>query len=291
MATLLNRRRYMGTLGEIDYSKQYLTFEALESGTFRFTNNISYSVNNGATWISLLANTDSPTITAGDRILWKASGITPDSTNGSGTFSSTGNFNVEGNAMSLLYGDNFRNQYVVENYALRRVFRECSKLISAEFLSLPATIVGLKGYSDIFAKCSNLTTAPELHITSTGENCCDSMFSYCSKLTKAPTVLPATTLSKNCYAGMFWECLLLEIAPILPAITLVSGCYNYMFRYCSKLKYIKAMFTTTPGNSYTNNWTQNVPGSGTFVKNSSATWNVRGASGIPNNWTIETTST
>ena len=49
------------------------------------------------------------------------------------------------------------------------------------------------------------------------------------------------------------------------------------------------MFTTTPG-PYTQNWLYNVSSTGTFVKNSAATWNVSGASGIPSGWTVQTAS-
>lgn len=60
-----------------------------------------------------------------------------------------------------------------------------------------------------------------------------------------------------------------------------------MFTYCSKLNYVKAAFTTTPGNSYTRNWLNGVASTGTFVKNPAATWDVTGANGVPNGWTIE----
>jgi hypothetical protein len=61
-----------------------------------------------------------------------------------------------------------------------------------------------------------------------------------------------------------------------------------MFNGCTSLNYIKAMFTTTPSTSCTNYWVNNVASSGTFVKNSAATWNVEGVNGIPTGWTVET---
>ena len=61
-----------------------------------------------------------------------------------------------------------------------------------------------------------------------------------------------------------------------------------MFNNCTKLNYIKAMFLTTPSNTYTENWTYNISSSGTFVKNASASWDVTGVNGIPENWTVET---
>jgi hypothetical protein len=89
---------------------------------------------------------------------------------------------------------------------------------------------------------------------------------------------------------MFNGCTSLTTAPELPATTLVNSCYEYMFEGCSNLNYIKAMFTTEPSSSYTTNWVNGVAASGTFVKNSAATWNVTGADGIPTGWTVQTAS-
>ena len=63
-----------------------------------------------------------------------------------------------------------------------------------------------------------------------------------------------------------------------------------MFYGCTKLNYIKAMFTTRPSTSYTSNWVSGVAATGTFVKNSAATWNVTGVNGIPSGWTVTTAS-
>lgn len=63
-----------------------------------------------------------------------------------------------------------------------------------------------------------------------------------------------------------------------------------MFINCSNLNYIKAMFTTTPTTSYTAQWVSGVAATGTFVKNSAATWNVTGVNGIPDGWTVQTAS-
>lgn len=87
---------------------------------------------------------------------------------------------------------------------------------------------------------------------------------------------------------MFEGCTSLTTAPVLPATTLISNCYESMFDGCTSLNYIKAMFTTTPSNTYTNNWVKNVAANGTFVKNSAAQWYVTGINGIPNGWTVQT---
>jgi hypothetical protein len=69
---------------------------------------------------------------------------------------------------------------------------------------------------------------------------------------------------------------------------LADRCYSSMFNGCSNLNYIKAMFTTEPSSSYTNNWVSGVSSTGTFVKNSAATWDVTGNNGIPTGWTVQT---
>ena len=50
------------------------------------------------------------------------------------------------------------------------------------------------------------------------------------------------------------------------------------------------MFTTTPGNSYTKDWVDNVASNGTFVKNIKAKWTTTGYSAIPIGWTVQTAS-
>ena len=86
---------------------------------------------------------------------------------------------------------------------------------------------------------------------------------------------------------MFQGCTSLTTAPELPATTLVSNCYNNMFQGCTNLNYIKAMFTSVPSSSYTSNWVSGVSSTGTFVKNSAATWTNTGVNGIPTGWTVE----
>ena len=115
--------------------------------------------------------------------------------------------------------------------------------------------------------------------------CFYQLFADCRVLRSAPD-LPATTLKANCYYYMFRQCTYLVSAPVLPAKTLVSNCYSYMFNGCTNLNYIKALFTTTPSNTYTNAWVQKVASSGTFVKASDATWNVTGNNAVPNKWTV-----
>lgn len=380
-----------------DYSKDYLTFEALEDGTFTFTMgiklsttcvpSIAYSTDNGETWITTNNRDDrevvvtTPTITAGNKVLWKSNAVQfrfnlnssyPDSSGGYSSFTSSGNYNIEGNIMSLLYGDNFNENNTFKTYvstgygagSFAYLFRNSTKLLSIEHLILPVTILTNYCYCNMFQGCTSLTTAPKLPATTLAESCYREMFSGCTSLTIVP-VLPATTLAKhcysnmfsgctaltttpvlsatilakhcysnmfygctslttvselpattleqncydamfrgctslttapvlsaitleqNCYNAMFYGCIALTTAPELPATTLVNSCYNGMFQNCTNLNYIKAMFTTEPSTSYTDNWVNGVKSTGTFVKSDNATWNVTGSHGIPSGWDIE----
>lgn len=114
------------------------------------------------------------------------------------------------------------------------------------------------------------------------------MFRECTTIVSVDeNFLPATTLSENCYYALFYNCISLVNAPVLPATTLCLDCYNYMFYGCNRLNYIKALFTTTPRDYYTNNWVLGVASTGTFIKNPEATWDVVGDSGVPEGWRVK----
>lgn len=253
---------------QIDYSKTYLTFEALESGTFTFTgystNTVSYSIDNGKTWTSLASATASPTISAGDRIMWKASRLSIDSSeSGIGTFSATGNFNMEGNAMSLASGDDFIGKTTISAYQFRTLFKNNTKLISAENLILPATTASSGCYREMFYGCTGLTTPPEL---------------------------PATTLSNNCYDYMFYDCTNLKSAPKLYAATLANNSYRGLFYGCTLINYIECLATDISVSNCTQYITRNVASTGTFVIADGMTSWQRNYHGIPSGWTVRTKS-
>jgi hypothetical protein len=243
-----------------DYANDYLTFVALESGTFTFTpqnsNVISYSSDNGKTW----TDGNSVGVNNGDKVMWKGT-MTPASS-GIGTFSATAEFDVEGNVMSLLFGDNFKGQTDLtgKDYAFYQLFYQNTKVINAENLSLPATTLASSCYSGMFNGCTSLITAP---------------------------VLPATTLVFGCYRSMFCGCTSLTTAPVLPATTLANNCYFNMFYGCTNLNYIKCLATDISASNCTNNWVDGVPSTGTFVKASSMSGWTEGISGIPQGWTVQ----
>ena len=245
-----------------------LTFRAREDGTFKFSKDgISYSLNSGTTWTELASNTNSPTISRGNTIMWK--GTMTSNKYGIGTFSSTGEFDVEGNAMSLLYGDDFEGQTsLVGDYVFRNLFNGCLNLVSAENLILPATVLSQGCYSGMFAGCSSLTTVPSDLLPATVPS----------------DYLPVTALPRYCYENMFNGCSSLTTAPELPATNLDKYCYYGMFANCTSLNYIKCLATNRDATS-TAQWANGVPSSGTFIKDANTTWPM-GNHSIPYGWTV-----
>lgn len=263
------RRRLFLENAQVDPQNQYLTFKALESGTFSlnipavvtatYVPSVSYSLNGGRTWTTVNNSSNNvtittPTVNAGAKVLWKSeanSFATSSATDTYSYFSSTGKFDIKGNIMSLLYGDDFENQTNLKSYSytFTRLFFEC-QIIHADELVLPAT--GLTGicYGSLFRNCSQLITAPELPATKmTGNYCYSAMFYGCSSLTVAPE-LPATTLTNYCYNGMFSNCSSLITPPsTLPATTLKTRCYSSMFTNCTSLTATPAICATTMATS------------------------------------------
>ena len=265
-----------------DYSMDYLTFQILENGVIPWKQNtvaktIEYSLNAGS-WVSITSTSSGVMINVsqGDTIRFRGTnnvycngnksqysgfGLGESGTNGD-YVSNAASFNVEGNIMSLIYGDNFINQtsFPSGTYNLCSLFKK-AKVVSAENLILP--------------------------VTTLTEACYRAMFSWATNLTNAPK-LPALTLAKFCYWYMF-ESTAITTAPDLLAETLVNSCYGSMFTGCASLNFIKCM--ANAGFNQTNckqTWVNGVASSGTFVKDSGvsvSTW-TRGTSGIPTNWLV-----
>ena len=231
----------------VPYDEQYFTIEALTAGDLSLANADSnvfnYSLDNGSTWNNL-ATGQTISVEANKKVLFKAQGLTVSSNDGIGTINYTGNFNVYGNAMSLVFGDNFIGQEVMSDYQFRNLFNGNSTLLSAENLILPVTTLVNSCYQFMFNGCTSLTVAPELPATTLAYRCYYFMFNGCTSLTVAPE-LPATTLAYRCYYFMFQNCTTLTTAPELPATTLASQCYYSMFRGCTSLTVTPVLSATT----------------------------------------------
>lgn len=175
------------------------------------------------------------------------------------------------------------------------MFYNCSNLSVVP--DLPATTLSEWCYAEMFAGCHGIVNAQSiLPATTLAPQCYAAMFVNCQNLVSAPQ-LPATSLIKFCYQSMFEQCSSLTTAPELPATSLANACYAFMFRNCTNLNYIKAMFksVSTNYNNYDeagalSDWVLNVPSSGTFVKNSTATWSNDLEGIIPSGWTVQTSA-
>lgn len=325
--------------GRLVYEKQtsipdYLCFTALEAGTFTLTipaavtstylSYVEYSLD-GRNWnhtdITSSIETIDVQVAQGDKVYWRGSGacMTATSTTAGrqSIFSSTARFDVSGYIMSLLKGDNFASYTHLTNYStdgvrnvtFARLFEGCTTLVGASSLVLP-TFTSWHTYifSNLFAECTSLTTAPELPSTSMATSCYNSMFYGCTSLTATPTLpatnlaadcyyymfrgctnlvtatsLPATILASNCYHSMFVNCTSLETGFVLPATILANGSYYQMFYGCTHLKYVKCLATDISATNCLTNWLYNVSSTGTFIQAEGVTW-PSGASGIPTGW-------
>lgn len=306
------------------YANEYLTFDVISGGTITW--NKTYNPNCSVTreiyytkedwdidgehyWVGP-ASYLNWNVNAGDKLFFK--GFNEEyGFCCTWHFGGTAMFNVHGNIMSLIYGDNFVGQKsFTEREAFNGLFRE-SGVVDASNLVLPAENLTIGCYSEMFLWCTSLTNAPELPSTNLSDYCYSQMFDGCASLTTAP-VLPATIMKSYCYAGMFRSCTSLVAAPELPATTLAShcyremfngctfatapvlsastladSCYREMFRNCSSLNNITCLATDISASNCTYKWLNNVSANGTFTKASSMSNWTTGVDGIPNNWTIQ----
>ena len=278
-----------------DYSTQYLTLVAqTDSVSFKYdtatsSNKLQYSLDSGSTWNNLSNNQSTTSVNTGDKVLFKASGLTVNTERGVGRITPSASASVEGNIMSLEYGDNFSGQTTIQNnYQFRKLFSGVTTITSAENMVLPATTVKQQCYSQMFQGCTNLVKTPKTigssAMTWSGSYCFSNLFSYCTSLTTVPSgLLPALNLGTQCYWYMFEGCSGLTTAPDLLATTTASQCYQGMFKNCSSLNYIKVLSNS----SFTmSEWVSGVAASGTFVKNPNATWSSCGQNTYPCGWTV-----
>ncbi len=236
-----------------EYAGQYLTFEITEGGTLGwkvtssdFAKTIEYSIN-GRNWTRLTSTTNGATfnVSKGDVVRFRGNNARYATGNFTyNNFTSTCQFNIRGNIMSLVSGDNFESASLSSTYVFDRLFFQCSKLISAEKLVLPGSGLTSYCFDGLFYNCTSLKKGPDLPAKTLAEYCYRNMFFGCGSLESAPK-LPATTLAKYCYSMMFCLCSSLKSAPALPATTMANYCYSNMFQSCSSLTTAPELPATT----------------------------------------------
>ena len=161
---------------EADYSKMYLTVEALGSGILKLRRGTTYSLNEGE-WTTVTMLADGVSMVSGDKVRVKA-------TTGLTFYESTIVMKAYGNVMSAAYGDSFVGQTTIPSgfNGFKNMFDACSGLVDVSNLVIPATGLTRGCYQAMFYDCTSLSTAPELPATTLVDYCYGEMFRGCSSL-------------------------------------------------------------------------------------------------------------
>ena len=194
------------------------------------------------------------------------------------------NFNVGGNIMSLLAGDNYSGATLDSNYTKQFYWMMSqSNVVDASDLELPSNTTA-DCYQGMFWQCSSLTTAPVLPATTLADRCYMSMFVRCTSLTATPTFV-ATALGEGSYFAMFEGCSSLTTVAALPngSWNSYDSPYRYMFTTCPLIDSITTYFTGDY-TTYLEGWLTDVAQTGDFYNLGGATF-AAGADGIPTGWT------
>jgi hypothetical protein len=270
-----------------DYIFKYFTIRVLTNNSTVVFNNtdpysiLEYSVNSESNWER---GTRIGSLSMGDTVSFRGNLVPPSENEGIGHISSGFSYDVCGNIMSLLYGDDFEEDndglnypYIFANLFSNTGIKDASRLI------LPEDTLTEGCYLGMFTG-STLMNPPMLPATILADWCYSYMFNDCVYLTDAPQ-LPATTLSESCYYGMFQDCVVLMTSPELIATKLLTNCYSGMFHGCEQLNHITMLATDISASGCLNNWVYNVADEGTFVKHPDMTSLSSGVHGIPSGWT------
>lgn len=274
-ATTADSKDFIIRVEKEDYANQYFTVNILSDGIFKWdgyncvlTNGTGYKASynkNGTGWVNFNESHMSLNVITGDKIYFRM--YCQNGTNAITVFNfaetnqyniSTCTFSVEGNIMSLLYGDEFKGKNINHNdhmHKFNELFKNNIHLISAENLVLAKGTLPNRCYESMFEGCTNLITAPKViyasafvetlndgNTYSTGP--CDNMFKNCTSLVTGPRTLPSITVGYG-YYSMFEGCTSLEVAPELPATVLTEGCYYRMFYGCASLVTVPKLSATT----------------------------------------------
>ena len=237
-----------------NWKKKYFTIIALTDGTISYShkegsNPMFYSINEGE-WVETTVSVDI-SVSKNDMIRFKSNRGNQAYNQETFTSGGTAQFEVAGNLMSLVAGDDFAT-YVPNTNAtgtdgelyrsFMNFFGYCTGLISAKNLIIK--YCDYQSFSQFFSRCTSLLIPPKLPAMTLANNCYQYMFDGCTSLTTAPA-LPATTLASSCYGSMFFGCTSLTSAPELPATTLAFGCYSEMFMGCTSLTQAPELPATT----------------------------------------------
>lgn len=280
-----------------DMTSTPLTLEAVEAGTINIVNpnllTIEYNKNGGG-WTAASNNPISIGVAAGDQVQLRGDNqaycLMTEFGEKPTQITATNDIYVYGNVMSLISSigfatlttlpvvggsgpydsDNtFAYLFTTSGEYLDPVINTTIRNHPTKDIVLPALNVTRCGYMYMFARCQNLTRAPEL---------------------------PATELGWGCYHQMFCSTAI-ERAPVLAAATVPHEGYSSMFDQCANLNYVKCLATDISAQGSTGFWLNGVAATGTFVKaDGMDDWTVGpqdewgSIHGIPAGWTVKNAS-
>ena len=150
----------------------------------------------------------------------------------------------------------------VEASTFKQTFYNCKSLTKCTS-SLKPKLLYSQSYNQMFKGCTSLVEAPEIQAThhdASGNYHMGQMFSGCTSLTSSPS-LKIQTLGKQGYYQLFYGCKNLNKIEMLATDVSATGCLS--------------------------SWVNGVASVGTFIKSSTATWDITGVDGIPSGWTVQ----
>lgn len=253
MSTLSSFRRRLMVGAYPKEQPNYLCFTALEDGEFTLTMGANLSTSNfsyieysfdGNSWVktynvnSQTITVTTPTVSAGDKVYWRGSGIRNCQTrdgnkNNKGVFSSTCKFNASGSIASYLFYKKTDNILLTYDRSFVGLFVGCDTLVNASELILPENLSN-DCFAYLFMNCTALEYGPSIPSGQMKQYCFNYSFYGCSSLKDTGKLL-STQLADSCYRYMYQKCTSLTTTHSLPAMDLVQYCYNNMYQGCTGL--------------------------------------------------------
>lgn len=251
--------------GSHDYSQDYLTFRFSGNGWFEWHNSgmtttcpIQYSINGGA-WTTIGETTTSEYVDVSDGDVVRLKGTNIDGYNYNHSkywcFSTSTDFEVEGNIFSLIYGDDFASYSEfpsgVTGYTFDSLFKGCTHLTSSENIVLPGNILIESCYRALFSNCTAMTkTLPSLNAEYLGNKCYGYMYEKCYALEKAPALMSVNGLR---YDGQVAES---AYTAFLISCSTVSNVITY-HNGDTTVSFLNKLFGGGP--TSTSNWVKGIP--------------------------------
>lgn len=237
------------------YIDQYLTIESLvDNNVIKWKNSSSsgvlkhiYYSTDGDIWrgeFSSYNGATLATLNTGDKLYLKADHITG-SWNDHCMFTASGQYNVYGNLLSLIYMDEFADKSSIDSTECFIQTFNSTPVVSAENLVIPITAVPDSGLRELFISCTSLVSADISYIQSAGKYSMMNMFKGCTSLESIK--LPSSELTLNTYAfyNAFNGCSNLATDIVLTLSGGYSSVCQTMFSGCTSLKKVTLNITST----------------------------------------------